>query len=55
MKIILEYLSQASTWRGIITFLAAFGVVVKPELSEAIAVAGVGLIGLIEVIRNEKK
>jgi hypothetical protein len=55
MKIIetlLEKLSENSTWRGIILIATAVGVKLEPELQEAILVAGLGLVGLINVIRK---
>lgn len=55
MNKILEYLRQPSTWRGIITVVSGFGVVISPELTNEIVATGVGIIGLIEVIRNENK
>lgn len=54
MNTVLNYLAQASTWRGLFAILTTFGVVIKPELSNAIIASGVALIGLVEVIRNEK-
>lgn len=54
MDFILNYLGQASTWRGLFGILTAFGVIVKPEMASAIIAAGMGIIGLINVIRNEK-
>lgn len=53
MNTLLEYLKQASTWRGIIAVVSAFGVSVSPELATEIIASGVGIIGMIEVIRNE--
>lgn len=52
IKTILDYLSQNSTWRGIIAIATAAGVSLKPELQTAIISAGLGLIGLINVLRN---
>lgn len=55
METILSYLQQASTWRGIIAVLTAFGAVISPDQSGAIVTAGIALVGVIEVFRNEKK
>ena len=55
MKRALDYFKQPSTWRGVVGFLAAFGVVLSPEQSQAIITSGVGIIALIEVFRYEKK
>jgi len=54
MNTILSYLQQASTWRGIIGIVTAFGVILSPEQTGAIVTLGVALIGAIEVFRNEK-
>lgn len=55
MKVLLDYLKQASTWRGIIGIATAFGAVLSPEQATAIVGLGVAAIGFIEIIRNEKK
>ena len=55
MRTLLSYLQQPSTWRGIIALATAFGVVLSPEQTAAIVTAGVSLIGVIEVFRNEKE
>ncbi len=34
MKIIIEYLKQESTWRGLIAIATAFGITVSPEQYE---------------------
>ena len=55
MKIVntlLEKLSENSTWRGLILIATAVGVKLEPELQEAVLVAGIGLVGLINVIRK---
>ena len=52
-EVILKYLSQSSTYKGLFGLLAAFGVVVKPELSDAIIACAIGVIGLIDVIIDE--
>lgn len=54
-KLVLQYLRQASTWRGIALVLAAAGIAVDPALLEQIGVGVVGAIGLIETLRNERK
>lgn len=50
-----QYARQPSTWRGLALLLAAFGVVVDPGLIEQVGVGVVGLIGLIEVAKNDGK
>lgn len=57
MKIIniaLERLSENSTWRGIILVATALGLKLDPELQNQILSAGLGLIGLINVLRKGK-
>ena len=55
MDVILEYLKQNSTWKGIFALLTAFGVVIQPDLANAIIAVGLSIIGLIDVIRNSHK
>lgn len=50
-----NYLSQASTYKGLFTMLAAFGVTVSGDLSNAIAGVCLAIVGLINVLINEKK
>ncbi|WP_288082190.1 hypothetical protein [Pseudomonas sp.] len=54
-EVIKQYARQPSTWRGLALLLAAFGVVVDPGLIEQIGVGVVGLIGLVELAKNEGK
>jgi hypothetical protein len=54
VNILLERLSENSTWRGVILIATAVGVRLEPELQESIIVAGLGLVGLINVIRKGK-
>lgn len=55
MNKLLEYLGQSSTWRGIILIAGSFGVVLEPELQAHIIAAALGLVGIINVVRNSKK
>lgn len=55
LETILKYLSQASTYKGLFSVLAAFGVVLKPELADAIIACALGIIGLINVLIDEHK
>lgn len=55
LNVILNYLTQSSTYKGIFSVLAAFGVVLKPELADAIIACALGVIGLINVLVNEHK
>jgi hypothetical protein len=54
VNFVLERLSENSTWRGIILIATAVGVKLEPALQESIIVAGLGLVGLINVIRKGK-
>lgn len=54
LELILEKLSENSTWRGLILLGTALGVKIQPELQESIIVAGLGLVGLINVVRKGK-
>lgn len=53
-QILLNYLTQKSTWLGLFSVLAAFGVVLKPEMSDAIISCVLGVFGLVNVIVDEK-
>ena len=50
---ILNYLEQPSTYKGLFSLLAGFGVVLKPELADAIIACALGLIGIINVLVDE--
>lgn len=52
LNTILEKLTENSTWRGLILIATAVGVKIEPELQESIIVAGLGLVGLINVVRK---
>jgi hypothetical protein len=54
VNILLERLSENSTWRGIILVATALGVKLDPELQNQILAAGLGLVGLINVLRKGK-
>lgn len=53
LNTILTYLSQASTYKGFFAVFAAFGIVLKPELSDAIIACALGITGLINVLMND--
>jgi hypothetical protein len=55
MERLVEMLKETSTWRGMISIVTAFGVVLSPEQSEAIIAAGLALMGVINVFRKEVK
>jgi hypothetical protein len=54
VNIVLQRLSENSTWRGIILVATALGVKLDPELQNQILAAGLGLVGLINVLRKGK-
>ncbi len=58
MKNILNYLltrlKERSTWLGMISLVAAMGVSLSPDQSQAIVTAGVGLAGVIAVFTKDK-
>ena len=54
LSTIVDSLSQNSTWRGLILIATAAGVNLSPELQTQIIAAGLGLVGLINVIRKGK-
>ena len=54
VNIVLQRLSENSTWRGIILVATALGVKLDPELQNQILVAGLGLVGVINVLRKGK-
>lgn len=53
-QVLLNYLTQKSTWLGLFSVLAGFGVVLKPEMSDAIIGCVLGVFGLVNVIVDEK-
>lgn len=55
MEKLFDYLKQPTTWAGITTVLAAFGVTLSPELAAEIASAGAAVAGLLLVIFDENK
>jgi hypothetical protein len=54
MDWMLERLSEQSTWRGLIGLLTASGITLAPDYQNAIIALGLAIIGLINVIREEK-
>lgn len=50
---ILNYLEQPSTYKGLFSLIAGFGIVIKPELADAIVACALGFIGLINVLIDE--
>lgn len=54
VNIILERLSENSTWRGLLLIATAVGVKLNPELQTQIITTGLSAVGLINVIRKSK-
>jgi hypothetical protein len=54
LDMIIDRLRENSTWRGFILVATALGVKLEPNLQEAILTAGLGLVGLINVVRKGK-
>lgn len=54
MKYVLDQLSQASTWRGLIYLATALGLKVSPDQAAAILAAGMAVVGLIGVFLPDK-
>ena len=59
MKNALDYLlaraSESSSWRGGILILTSLGISVEPALQNHIVALGLGLVGLVNFFRKEKK
>lgn len=53
LNYILDRLSESSTWRGLAFVLSAAGVTLVPEQANAIAAAGMAIVGAINVFRKE--
>jgi hypothetical protein len=53
MKPILEKLKQESTWRGIIVLIGIAGVEIAPELANEIIAVGMGIVGIINIAKND--
>lgn len=49
----IKRLKQESTWRGFIVVATTLGLSLNPELQEAIIVAGIAAIGLIEILKDK--
>ena len=54
IEVILHKLGENSTWRGLILVSTALGVNIDPELQNHILAAGLGLIGIINIVRKGK-
>lgn len=54
LDVLLNYLTQESTYVGITAILTAIGITLKPELAQAIVTCALGIFGLIKVIVNDR-
>lgn len=54
LDLLLNYLTQESTYTGLTAILTAIGITLKPELASAIVTCALGVFGLIKVIVNER-
>jgi hypothetical protein len=54
VNIVIERLSENSTWRGLILVGTALGLKLEPELQNQIVMAGLSLVGLINIVRKGK-
>ena len=54
-RYLLERAQEASTWRGVVLMATVAGVKISEEAKEVIALAGLGLAGLIGAIFPDKK
>ena len=52
--VLLNYLTQRSTYVGIVAIVTAMGISIRPELADAIMACALGIFGLIAVIVNDK-
>lgn len=52
---LIDRLSEASTWRGLIAFATAAGIVVSPDQAEAIIAAGLAFIGVLGAFTKDKQ
>lgn len=54
LEVVLNYLTQESTYVGLTAILTAIGITLKPELAQAIVTCALGVFGLIKVIVNDR-
>ena len=55
LDMLLNYLTQSSTYKGLFTILGTFGIVLSDGLTQAIVAACVAVFGLVDVIIDERK
>ena len=54
VKYIVDWLKEASTWRGIIAFITAAGVTIEPAMVDKIVAAGLAIMGIIGMVFKDK-
>lgn len=54
MQYLIDRLKEPSTWRGLTAILAAFGLTLSPDQSEAILAAGLAVMGLLGAFMPDK-
>ena len=55
MSSILNRFSETSTWRGLILLATSLGMTIQPDYHEHIIAIGIALVGIINVLRRDKK
>lgn len=55
LDMLLNYLTQSSTYKGLFTILGTFGIVLSDGLTQAIVAVCVAIFGLVDVIIDERK
>ena len=53
VKFVLEYLTHASTWKGLFALLTALGVTLAPELQAQIITLGLSAIGIVQILIDD--
>lgn len=53
LQYILDRLTEASTWRGIILMATAVGINISPDMQTAIVSAGLAVAGLVGIITKD--
>jgi hypothetical protein len=48
-------LRERSTWLGLVSLATALGIVLTPEMSEAVIAAGMSVAGLLSVVTGDAK
>ena len=51
--ILLGYLRQESTWRGLIQIATAAGIALNPAQAAALIAAGTALVGIVNTFKNK--